>query len=117
MMTAVPEEVADALAAYERAHEQIRDRVEANRRRYRGTKYEDCPPLLPEELDFMVRRADVLEEHWRLEERHGPCPRRWAFAVVWFQDRTRDQARSKSATRKREVPNKAAPRDAKKRRA
>jgi hypothetical protein len=120
MTNPVPEEIATAVAAYEAEHARIRDRVKANRRRYRGTKYEGCPPLLLEELALMVRRSEVLEEQQRLDEHHGACPRHWAFAVVWFRDRKQNRDRGNASighTRKRKVPNKVAPRDAKKRRA
>ena len=90
MTRSVPEEIAEGLAAYELAHEKIRDRVEANRRRYRGRKYEDCPPLLREQLTFAVRRSEVVEEQKRLRERYGLCPHRWAYAVVWFKRRAAD---------------------------
>jgi len=119
MIDAIPEEIEAAVAAYVAAGEQIRDRVEANRRRYHGTKYEDCPPMLPEQLAMMVRHRDLLEEHRRLEERYGPCPRQWAFAVVWFKGRAAKHPGANPPPRRgrtRKVPNKGSPADAKKRR-
>jgi len=91
MTSTVPKEIAEAVSAYEAAHEQIRDRVEANRRRYRGTKYEDCPPLLPEQLALAVRHSEVVEEQERLHKHYGSCPRRWALAVVWFRRAQRNR--------------------------
>lgn len=79
----IPQEVQEAIDAYEKEYSKIRDKVKTHRAKYIGTIYEDCPPLLDEELSFFVRRADSEKEKERLKEKYGKCPTSWGIRVTW----------------------------------
>jgi hypothetical protein len=81
----MPDEVREAMAAYEKEYSKIRDKVIANNEKYKGTIYEDCPPLLDEQLRFFVRVADSEKEKERLKEKYGKCPTEWAIRVTWYK--------------------------------
>ena len=81
----IPQEVQVAFEAYEKEYAKIRDKVKAHRAKYIGTIYEDCPPLLDEELKFFVRSADSEKEKERLKEKYGKCPTQWAIRVTWWK--------------------------------
>jgi hypothetical protein len=78
----MPMQVARAGVAFERAYAPIRPKVEANRRKYRGTKYEDCPPTLGVQFQFFVRAQDIGAAHEYLFGRYGCCSFRWAYVVA-----------------------------------
>lgn len=86
----VPEEVREALKAYNKEYSKIRDKVIANNEKYKGTIYEDCPPLLNEQMKFFVRRTDSDAERRRLKEKYGRCPLEWAICVTWYKKRIVD---------------------------
>lgn len=79
----IPSEVLEAKKEFEREYAKIRDKVIANRLKYKGTKYEDCPPMIKEQFRFGVRNYQVQAELERLRENHDNCPRNWALYVAW----------------------------------
>ena len=90
----VPSEVTRAIAAFEKAYSPIRSKVEANARRYRGTKFEDCPPMLTAEFRFLVRASDIWAAQERLLRLYGRCTFRWAFVLGWLRKERRAKRRA-----------------------
>lgn len=81
----IPQEIQEAIDAYQKEYAKIKEKVKAHRLKYVGTIYEDSPPLLEEELQFFVRRAESEKERERLEEKYGKCPPQWAIRVIWWK--------------------------------
>jgi len=82
----IPDEVREAIEAYEKEYSKIRDKVIANNEKYKGTIYEDCPPLLDEQAMFFVRRTECDAERMRLKEKYGFCPLGWAIRMAWYKN-------------------------------
>lgn len=81
----MPDEVLTATRAYEEEYSKIKDKVIANKEKYKGTKYEDCPPLLEEQMKFFVRKVESDAERKRLKKSYGRCPLNWAICVTWYK--------------------------------
>jgi hypothetical protein len=86
----MPAEVLEAKKAYDAEFDKIRDKVLANREKYKGTKYEDCPPMLREHMRFGVRQYVLARERKRLKEEYGECPFHWAYYVAWWKGKRRE---------------------------
>ena len=84
----IPQEVQEAFEEYEKEYAKIREKVKAHRAKFVGTIYEDCPPLLEEEMKFFVRRTDSEKEKEKLKEKYGKCPPQWAIRVTWWKKQT-----------------------------
>lgn len=81
----IPQEVQVAFDAYEKEYSKIRDKLKIHREKYVGTIYEECPPLLEEQMRFFVRRTDSEREKERLKEKYGKCSTQWAIRVTWWK--------------------------------
>lgn len=81
----VPLEVQVARKAYNAEYDKIRPKLRANRNKYRGTKYEDCPPLIPEQGQFFVSHKALELTKARLREAYGECPFQWSIWVTWYE--------------------------------
>lgn len=88
-----PPEVTRARADFEKAYAPIRPRVQAQADRYRGTAFEDCPPMLEAEFRFLVDAQDVRAAHERLLRRYGRCALRWALLLGWLRKERRERRR------------------------
>jgi hypothetical protein len=86
----IPDEISEAIEAYEKEYSKIRDKVIANNEKYKETTYEDCPPLLDEQMQFFVRRAECDAERERLKEKYGFCPLSWAIRMAWYKRQKSD---------------------------
>lgn len=81
----LPKEVLKAKKAYFDAYNQIKAKVRENARKYVGTKFEDCPPLIKEQGQFFVKRANLLAVKERLTAKYGEHPSTWDFWVTWYE--------------------------------
>lgn len=81
----MPDEVREAAEAYEKEFSKIKGKVIANNEKYKGTKYEDCPPLLEEQMKFFVRKTDLEKERERIKEKYGKCSTSWAIRLAWYK--------------------------------
>lgn len=84
----MPAEVLEAKEVYEAEYAKIKDKVVANRLKYKGTKYEDCPPLIEEQSRLAVRGYQLHAELERLKQKYGYCPRIWALYVAWWKKKS-----------------------------
>jgi hypothetical protein len=81
----LPKEVQEAKDAYNKAYDEIKDKLKANRIKYRGTNLEDCPPLIKEQGQFFVKRTDVEEARKEILLKYGQCENTWAYWIAWFR--------------------------------
>lgn len=87
----MPLEVLQAKAAFDAEFAKIRSKMLAHRERYQGTKYEECPPLLEEQMRFSIRGSLLDRERQRLKDEYGECPRRWAYYVAWWKEQKKEE--------------------------
>lgn len=81
----IPTEVLVAKKAYYEEYNKIKAKVLANKKKYIGTEFEDCPPLIKEQGQFFVSGRRVKEERERLIALYGECPLQWAIWVTWYK--------------------------------
>jgi hypothetical protein len=84
-MSEIPEEVLKAKQAYMKAYEEIRPLIKAQKKKYLGTKFEECPPLIKEQGQFFVSKKDRDEVSIYLKEKYGEFPSTWSMWVAWYK--------------------------------
>lgn len=81
----LPDEIVFAQKIYTEDYAQIRDEINANKEKYKGTIYEDCPPMTERHTQFMVRHRDVTRIREHLTQKYGHCPSHWAYWVAYAE--------------------------------
>ncbi len=84
-MKEVPLEVQVARKAYNAEYDKIRPLLRANRNKYLGTKFENCPPLIKEQGQFLISNKALKATKDRLREAYGECPLMWSMWVTWYE--------------------------------
>lgn len=87
----LPKEVQTAKDAYFEEYNKIAPLVKANKKKYIGTKFEDCPPLIKEQGRFFVKRLAIEEAKAELKEKYGNVPHSWAHWVAWYRGRINEK--------------------------
>lgn len=81
----MPQEIAQAKKAYFKAYDAIKAKIKENKRKYVGTKFSDCPPLIKEQGQFLVKKAVLEATRDRLALIYGECPATWIFWAAWYE--------------------------------
>jgi hypothetical protein len=82
----MPKEISIAREAYYKAYDKIQAKVRENKRKYLGTKFEDCPPLIKEQGQFFVKKASLEKTKERLEKKYKKeIPSTWVYWVTWYE--------------------------------
>ena len=84
----LPDEVLKAKEAYNEAYDKIKPLIKAQKKKYLGTKFEDCPPMIKEQFQFMVKQKDLQQIRERLTAQYGECPSTWAYWVAWYEKKS-----------------------------